>query len=150
MEVKLEVHLPGLDLDAKRWNYHTIFMTEVHDNLARVATQAYEGFQREGRGTLFADAAQWLRVVKRQFNTVQGDFPTSYLPADVVLAQVDFGVLQQGFVSLLRDYDPEHLFVLVVNHHPGDLLSCYVVAPQPGPGARYHQERDREMPPGDT
>lgn len=133
MEMRLEIHLPGLDLDPKRWNYHTIFMTEIHANLAAVAAQAYAGFVEQGRGVLYADAAQWLRVVKHQFGDASEGFPISYLPAAEVPGQVDFGPLQQGVEALLEAYDPEAQFVLVVHHHPGDFLSCYVVDPRPGP-----------------
>lgn len=137
LEMKLEVHRPGLDLDPKRWNYHTIFMAEIHANVGRVAVQAYEGFLREGRGGLFVDAAQWLRVVKHQFSAASDGLPISYLPAEALAARVDFGSLQTGVEALLRTYDPAEGFVLVVYHHPGDTLSCYVASLVPGPEALY-------------
>ena len=138
MKTPLEIHMPGLDLDTKRWNYHTIFMTEVHANLARVGARAYEEYRRSGRGAFFADAEQWLLIVKRQFNAVKEPFPLSYFPAERVRQEVDFGPLQQGFANLLDTYDAEREFNLVVNHHPGDVLSCYLIAPEPGP-ARLHE-----------
>ena len=138
LEMKLEVHRPGLGLEPKRWNYHTIFMAEIHANLARVATQAYEGFLREGRGGLFVDAAQWLRLVKYRFRDAADGFPMSYLPAEALAARVDFGSLQAGVEALLRTYDPAEGFVLVVYHHPGDTLSCYAASLVPGPEALYH------------
>ncbi len=132
-----EIHVPGLDLNQKLWTYHTIFMSEMHANLTGVSIRGYEGYSTQGRGALFADADQWLRVVKRQFDAVKGDVPLSYLPAEEVLARVDFGILQVGFKEMLNSYDPDRQFVLTVQHHPGDLLSGYLVTPLPYPAELY-------------
>ena len=129
--------MPGLDLDTKRWNYHTIFMTELHANLAAVGTRAYVGYKQGGRGAFFADVEQWLQVVKRRFDAVESPFPVSYLPQQAIQDRVDFGPLQQGFLHLLETYDPECQFLVVVTHHPGDVLSCYLIAPETGPVGLY-------------
>ena len=133
MKMLLEIHMPGLDLDAKRWNYHTIFMTELHANVGAVGARAYAEYQALGRGVLFADAEQWLQVVKRSLDVVKSSFPLRYVPREQILKEVDYGVLQGGIVQLLDGYDPEEQFLLLVNHHPGDVQSCYLIAPEPGP-----------------
>lgn len=131
LDVRAELHLPGLDLNQKRWTYHTIFMNEVHRHGERVHAQARDAYAHHGRGVLFVDAEQWLRLVKRSSEGILADDVFESLAADAARERLSFGPFQPGFEALLDAYDPQHQFVIVTCHHPGDMLSCYLVAAAP-------------------
>lgn len=126
--VVAELHLPGLGLSQKRWTYHSIFMGEVHRHLAPVCAQATAGYQQRGAGLLFVDAEQWLSLVRRSFEEMPADVAFEYLTVDEAQQRFDFKLLQPSFLALMSTVRAPHQFALVACHHPGDMLSCYIVS----------------------
>ena len=127
MEVLLEIHAPGLDLEHARWTYHLIFMKEVHERIASVAACARDSYRGYGRGTIFISRRQWISVVRDAVLEESVPFPCTYVSAEDAAAQFDFGRGTAGFQEVLYGYDPQRQFVLTVRHPPGEQLSCYLV-----------------------
>jgi hypothetical protein len=130
MDVTLEIHVPGLDMQQTRWTHHLLFMQEVHHKAGVIAAQARANFLAHGRGTLHVSRAQWMQVMRNAIvEDHDGKLPHTYLGSDDANLRCDFGILASGFSEMLRRYDPEREFVLTVEHHPTGLLSCYVIDP---------------------
>jgi hypothetical protein len=125
-DVALEIHSPGLDLDHGRWNNHVMFMDEVHAHASDLARKASEGFRSRGRGTLWIGSAQWMAVIEGSWEKAQNRFPCEYRPITGNMPG-EIGRLGTGFEEMLTTYDPESQVVLTVLHHPGDLLSAYLL-----------------------
>jgi hypothetical protein len=130
MDVTLEIHAPGLDMAQTRWTHHLIFMQEIHQNLRVIFEQAKQAYARHGLGTLHVDREQWMQVVRDSVSEITDvKLPHTYLSAQEATTKCDFGLLTSGFADLIGGYDPQTSFVLTVEHHPGGLLSCYVIDP---------------------
>lgn len=126
MDIDLEIHSPGLDLHHKRWNYHVLFMDEVHDEFDRIAARAREGYREHGRGTVFVDKDRWITVIRGEWDREKRTFPCDYIvPSDADIER--FAPLREGFKELVRKYDPEKQVVLTVEHHSAGMLSTYLV-----------------------
>lgn len=125
-DVDLEIHAPGLDLHHKHWNYHVMFMDEVHRMNRRIGARSWRGYGEHGRGALFVDRDQWMDVIRRRW-AEEGDlFPCHYIKDRAPADDVNLEVLRSGFKEMIREYDPERQVVMVVQHHSADLLSCYL------------------------
>ena len=133
MDVDLEIHSPGLDLHHQRWNYHVLFMDEVHDAFDRIAAFGWKSYLDEGRGTIFVDRDDWMAVIRAQWDKDKMLFPCKYVPAAGASGAEKFSPLRAGFEQLLEGYDPETQFVLTVEHHSAELLSTYLMRSDPGP-----------------
>lgn len=129
LEVLAEIHVPGLDLFPRRWNHHLILFQEIHDHIDDVRACARTGYASHGRGCVNVSVEDWRKIVKELWLKEDVAFPCSYRYAEDL---VNFGLLTEGFQSLLRGYDPDREFVLTVHHHPGDLLSAYLIQPSNG------------------
>lgn len=135
MDIALEIHSPGLNLHKNRMNMHRLFMSMVHECIEKLSEAAFERYQRDGRGVVYVSARQWMLIVK------EGHWPVD----DKDCLEVDYirqsehreGVQEQrlrgGYAELVEEYEPEKEFVLLVNHHPGELLSAYLLNVVPGP-----------------
>ncbi len=141
LDIRLEIHAPGLDLHHRRWNYHVMFMDEVHKHFEAVAALAWGHYQKRGRGTLFVSKEQWLEVIKADWMKNGERFPCRYIAygSEPEEHEVDFGSLREGFARMLRDYDPTTHFILSVEHHSAGLLSAYLLWSDPGPSALHHR-----------
>ncbi len=133
MDVDLEIHSPGLDLHHRRWNYHVLFMDEVHDAFDRIASFGWQSYLAEGRGTIFVDRDHWMTVISAQWSQDEMLFPCRYISATLAFDKAKFLPLRSGFRQLVEQYDPETQFVLTVEHHSADLLSTYLMRSDPGP-----------------
>ncbi|MGI9174978.1 MAG: hypothetical protein ACR2GR_06635 [Rhodothermales bacterium] len=133
MDVELELHAPGLDMNQSRWTHHLIFMQEVHERKHEITAISWEHYQSKGRGSLFVDRKQWMDVIRDTMLEESMPFPCSYVTEAEAASRFDFNVLTDGFVQVLHQYDPETRFVLTVEHHPEGLLSTYLVVTEPGP-----------------
>lgn len=127
MDVVIEMHAPGLDLHDTRWNYHFIFMKEVHDRFASVVHCAQDSHEHHGRGTVSISRDQWLDFLRDSMNDRELLFPCSYVQADEARSRFDFGRTSAGFRQILEEYDPERQLVLTVEHYLGKQLSCYMI-----------------------
>lgn len=141
MRIKLEIHAPGLDLHQERWNHHVLFMDRVHTHVDRIAACSWQQFTASGRGALFVDADQWMTVIKGDQWTQDVLFPCGYTTAQQ--DDVDTVPLGAGFRQLLSGYDPESETILLVQHHPGDQLSVYLIEPLNAPPDMYEKMKDR-------
>lgn len=126
LTIDLEIHVPGLDLHHERWNYHVMFMDEVHRHHEEIRSLAHEYYESRGRGTVFVDPSQWMQIIQAQW-TETGTFPCSYVRRSEDPEGLDLGVLGAGFHQMLEEYDPAQQVVLTVLHHPGKLLSTYLI-----------------------
>ena len=133
MDVDLEIHSPGLDLHHRRWNYHVLFMDEVHDAFDRIAVFGWRNFVDRGRGTIFVDRDNWMKVIRAAWSVEDMPFPCEYVGAEEASQEDKFFPLRMGFKELIDKYDPEKQFVLTVEHHSADLLSTYLMRSDPGP-----------------
>lgn len=133
MDVDLEIHSPGLDLHHQRWNYHVLFMDEVHDAFDRIAAYGWQSYLEEGRGTIFVDRDDWMAVIRAQWNKDDMLFPCTYIPAEGLSGDEKFIPLGAGFTQLIKEYEPRTQFVMTVEHHSADLLSTYLMRSDPGP-----------------
>ena len=127
MRIKLEIHVPGLDLHQERWNHHVLFMDRVHDHADRIAACSWKHYSEAGRGSLHVDHEQWMTVIKGDQWTEHQLFPCGYVTEDKTSLDID--PLGAGFREMISDYDPNSEMILLVEHHPGDQLSCYLVEP---------------------
>lgn len=133
MDVDLEIHSPGLDLHHRRWNYHVLFMDEVHDAYDRIAAFGWQSYLDVGRGTIFVNRDHWMTVISAKWSPSEMLFPCTFIAAGEATADGKLGPLRAGFRELIEKYDPETQFVLTVEHHSADLLSCYLMRSDPGP-----------------
>lgn len=138
-DVDLEIHAPGLDLHHERWNYHVMFMDEVHENMQRIAAQAWDFYEKQGRGAVFVDQDQWMSVIRNNWEKEGQSFPCHYVRHGDSIAGVDFGILREGFIEMVREYNPETHLVLTVQHHSSDLLSAYLLKADPETAFRSRQ-----------
>ena len=127
MDIDLEIHVPGLDLHHERWNYHVIFMDEVHKIYKTIGGLAWRAYEEQGRGVLFIDRDQWMKIIRGRWAEEGEEFPCHYVKVGASRDGVDFEMLRGGFTELLKEYDPEKQVVMVVQHHSADLLSCYLL-----------------------
>ena len=127
MDVDLEIHAPGLDLHHERWNYHVLFMDEVHAEIDLIAERARAGHRNQGRGTVFVSKDQWMTIIRGEWDRDEVTFPCRFLAPleDSVVEQ--FSALKDGFVQLVHEYDPAKQVVLTVEHHSAGLLSTYLI-----------------------
>lgn len=137
MDVDLEIHAPGLDLHHQRWNYHVLFMDEVHDAFSRIASFGWQCYQEMGRGTIFVNRDNWMAVIRAQWDKEEMLFPCEYISAANTSDDEKFSPLRGGFRQLVDEYEPETQFVLTVEHHSADLLSTYLMRSDPGPKEAY-------------
>ena len=131
MDVDLEIHAPGLDPHHERWNYHVLFMDEVHAELSLIAERAREGYKKKGRGTVFVDKDQWMTIIRGEWNRSDVTFPCEFVSPDEDGVHKKFSALQDGFVQLIQQYNPENQVVLTVEHHGAGLLSTYLIRSDP-------------------
>ena len=127
MDIEMELHVPGLDLDQSRWTRHLIFMDEVHDKIYILGASAWEFYQAHGRGTLFVSKEKWMEVVRAAMAESQEFFPCDYIQIDGLPDGFDFAYFRGGFEAMVESYDPEEEFVLTVEHHPGGSLATYLI-----------------------
>jgi hypothetical protein len=127
LEVLAEIHVPGLDLTPRRWNNHLILFEEIHENIMDVALKAWEGYQTMGRGSICLGVEDWREMVQRNWIEEQSGFSGTYTPLGEEVQEFDFERLQPTFRHIVESYDPTHELVIVARHHPGDLLSCYLL-----------------------
>lgn len=139
MDVDLEIHAPGLDLHHQRWNYHVLFMDEVHKNVSRIAAYGWKCHLEHGRGTIFVDREKWMTVIRDRWNHDEILFPCSYVASGTESPDSIFSKLRSGFKQLVDEYNAENQFVLTVEHHSADLLSSYLMSSDPGPRAAYQE-----------
>lgn len=138
MDIELEIHAPGLDLHQERWNNHVLFMDQVHTHMGRIAACAWAHYEQEGRGALFVDSQQWMKVIRSdQWKQEEGLFPCHFVPLGQRPDPIDITTLRGGFREMVEDYDPEIHVVLLVQHHPGEQLSAYLVQSDPSPPEAY-------------
>ena len=139
MDIDLEIHAPGLDLHQERWNNHVLFMDKVHAHIDRLAACAWANYQKEGRGALFVDKQQWMTVIRSdQWKEEEELFPCHYYAQGQEFDAVDVTLLREGFRGMVEKYDPRKYVVLLVQHHPGEQLSAYLVQSDPPPPKAYH------------
>lgn len=127
MEIDLEIHLPGLDMNQSRWTHHLLFMQDVHASLDKIARYARTGYEEKGRGTLHVNRQQWREIVRQTIDGESDDFPSEFLPVERAGELFSEPALRSAFVRLLEEYDPKIQFVLTVEHPPGGALSCYLI-----------------------
>jgi hypothetical protein len=125
-DVDLEIHSPGLDLNHGRWNNHVMFMDEVHNHALDLARRADDGFKKRGRGTIWIGSAQWMAVIEGSWENAERRFPCDYRPITGNMPG-EIERLGAGFEEMLTTYDPAMQLVLTVLHHPGELLSAYLL-----------------------
>lgn len=133
MDVDIEIHAPGLDLHHQRWNYHVMFMDEVHKAFLRIAALGWQCFLKEGRGTIFVDRKSWMTVIRAQWKTTEMLFPSRYVPAAEISSEDRLVPLRAGFRQLVEEYEPETHIILTVEHHSANLMSSYLMRSEPGP-----------------
>ena len=141
MDIALEIHAPGLDLHHERWNHHVLFMDKVHQHADRIAACAWSHHTEYGRGAMYVDADEWMKIIKGDGWTKDVLFPCRRITGDPETDAVDTTALGAGFRHMLADHDPEHEVVLLVQHHPGDQLSCYLVEPDLAPPKAFDRFR---------
>ena len=128
MTVDAEIHVPGLDMFANRWTYHLMFMEEVHAKVREITVQATQGEAEHGRGAVYVNRQQWITVVKNAVERSADPFDCSYLSrteAKKLCPQIACG----GVEDLIKNYDIQRQFILMVEHFPGGSLSVYVITP---------------------
>lgn len=125
-EIDLEIHAPGLDLHRDRWNYHVMFMDEVHRNLPTITRAATSHYSEQGRGSLYVGPRQWMEIIEGEWKA-SGRFPCDYMRPDEKRDDVDFGPLGDGHRQMMREYKPDSQLILTVLHHPGEMLSAYLI-----------------------
>ena len=146
MDVGLEVHVPGLDLSPERWTQHSLFMECVHERVHVIAAAAWGHFEAHGRGTLFVDAAQWMRVIRGEWEDDGAPPPFEYVAVGHVKERADFKELDGGYDQILTGYDPAASFVLTVQQRDGKLLSGYLIRTDPGPQELHRRVKDAPVP----
>lgn len=139
MDVDLEIHAPGLDLHHERWNYHVLFMDEVHAYCERIAALGWDSYQRVGRGTIFVDRKLWMTIIKARWDRDKLLFPCEYVADGLNLPDSKFSALRSGFLQMVEDYDPNKQFVMCVEHHSANLFSSYLLRTSPGPPEAYQR-----------
>lgn len=133
MKIKLEIHAPGLDLHHERWNHHVLFMDKVHAHGDRIAACAWTRTTELGRGALYVDKNDWMEIIKGDAWMESSLFPCTHVDGESGRDVVDTAPLGAGFLEMLETFDPEKEVILLVQHHPGDQLSCYLVEPGVAP-----------------
>jgi hypothetical protein len=131
LDVLTEIHVPGLDLTPRRWNNHLILFEEVHENIIDVALKAWEGYQTMGRGSICLGVEDWRHMVQQNWMEEQAGFSGTYVSLGEESEEFDFERLQPTFRQIVESYDPRTEFVIAARHHPGDLLSCYLLTVRP-------------------
>lgn len=144
MEVDLEIHAPGLDLHHERWNYHVMFMDEVHQAYDRLAALAWESYKRHGPGCIYVDRDRWMTVIRARWDRDEMLFPCQYVTNEVHLPDSRFGALREGFRQMVKEYDARKQFVLCVEHHSANLLSAYLLRSLPTPPDAYSRHFEEE------
>jgi len=127
MDIDLEIHVPGLDLHHERWNYHVLFMDEVHKMYRAIGVIGWQCYKKDGRGVVFVDRDQWMKIIRGKWDEDGEAFPCHYVKGGSAHRDADFEMLRSGFTELVHEYDPEKQVVMVVQHHSADLLSCYLL-----------------------
>ena len=74
-----------------------------------------------------------MRVIRGTWAGNSAAFPSEYVQEGKTPDDADFGALRDGFMQMVREYDPESHVVLTVQHHSADLLSSYLLRAEPGP-----------------
>lgn len=141
MRIKLEIHAPGLDLHQDRWNHHVLFMDRVHEHSDRISACSWQRYTESGRGALFVDEDQWMTVIKGDQWTEDVLFPCAY--TNEAQSGVDATPLGAGFRQMISSYDPESETILLVQHHPGEQLSCYLIEADIAPPVSFARMQNR-------
>jgi hypothetical protein len=128
MDVDLELHAPGLDLEPERWNMHIVFMQSVHDRIRFLSALAWSNFNSAGKGTLYIGKEAWMEVIRGHDSTID-HFPCDYIGLDQVHQIDHVDRLGKGYQVMLEEYDPEKQLVLTVQHHKADITSAYLIRP---------------------
>jgi hypothetical protein len=126
-DVDLEIHAPGLNLHHERWNHHVLFMDEVHRHARELARFARSRYESGGRGSVFIDPDQWMEIIEGGWEKRSTTLPCSYIAASQTWPGTYRGRLGRGHEQMMAEYDPNDQFVLTVLHHPGELLSAYLL-----------------------
>lgn len=126
-DVDLEIHSPGLNLHHERWNYHVMFMDEVHRHARDLAAFARASYERLGRGSIYIGQEQWMAIIEGGWQELTKSFPCEYLTSDQPWPDSPQKRLGDGHRQMIETYDPATQLVLTVLHHPGELLSAYLL-----------------------
>jgi hypothetical protein len=135
LNVRREIHAPGLDMHEERINMHRIFQYVVHDQIVRIGAFAWKHYEKQGRGAVFVNERQWREAIREQHWERAGDeiVPFAFVADGAAAVGVDLAPLGKGYEEMVKQYDPEREIVLVVQHPPGDLISAYLIVAVPPP-----------------
>lgn len=130
LEVIRSIHSPGLDLSGTRMTGHRLIQESLHEFQEMIGAFAWNSFEEQGRGYLYIAKATWRDIIREGF-AVHG-FPGIYV-AEGNEPPADLSELGQGFPEMIRVYEPELSFVIVVEYARGNFTAAHWIQPVPFP-----------------
>lgn len=144
LEVDLEIHTPGLDVDPDLWSLHQAFIDEIENHFIQVAASTWGAYQKYGRGGIFVENRQGLKFSYAELGMNGETFFGKYLTAEGVSSMVEAGSAVPSLRQVLGDYDPENQVVIFVTHCGYALTSCYLFSCDPQPPECYQMQNYAE------